>query len=286
MNKTINVKHFANIGDIIASLPSLKTLYQKTKKKIVFCQQLDVPANYYEGAVHPTLDGNNKMVMVNQKMYDMIRPLLLAQEYIADVQVYNGQPINVDLDVIRKERFVNIPHQAIQQWLFLAFPDLATDITKSWIETGDVDISQCYLFDPAFVTEPRPIENLSDKIIVNFTERYRNLILDYFFLKDYQDKIIFAGTELEYLTFTKKWGLQVPRLFVNNFLELAYIIKQAKFLLSNQSFIWNLAEAMKTPRSLELCEYAPNCQAFIGEHSYGYLNQQGARYYFETLIKR
>ena len=86
--------------------------------------------------------------------------------------------------------------------------------------------------------------------------------------------------------FCEKWELDMPYLVIKNFSQLAYIMKKTKFLLSNQSFCWNLATALGTPRTLEICKDAPNCQAFIGEYSYGYLNQVGCVYYFETLMSK
>jgi hypothetical protein len=91
------------------------------------------------------------------------------------------------------------------------------------------------------------------KVIINFTERYRNTMIDYNFLKHYAPDLIFAGTEREHWLFCNQWGLgSVPRLVVKDFLELAYAIKNCRFLLGNQSMNWNLAEAMKTPRLLEI----------------------------------
>lgn len=284
--KPVNVKHFCNIGDIISSLPGLKRHYELTNRKAVYCQQLNVPADYYLNAIHPTKDEKGNQVMCNQKMFDMIKPLLEHQPYIESMEVYNGQLISVDFDVVRKERFVNIPHQAIQQWLFLAYPDLACDLSKDWIEVGNIDISDCYLIHPYLATEPAPIENLHEKVIVNFTERYRNKIINYFFLRKYQDRLIFSGTENEYLIFCKEWGLEIPRLVVKDFLQLAYIIKRCKFLLCNQSFQWNLSFAMHTPHVLELFEFADNCQCFMYEDSYGFYHQPPVEYFFKKLLTK
>src|SRR6185503_10755451 len=185
------------------------------------------------------------------------------------------------------EKFVNLPHQAIQQWIFMAYPDLATDLSKAWIDIGEVDISECYFQHKDLVTSYLPMGDLKDMAIINFTQRYKSAEINYFFLKRHQDRLVFAGTEHEYLLFCEQWGLEnIPRLVVYNFLQLAYIMKQVRFIQSNQSFMWNLAEAMKIPRVLELCQHAPNCQGFIGEHSYSYLHQSGAKYYFELLMKK
>lgn len=284
--KPTRVKHFTNIGDAVAALAALKRYWEITGKKIIFCQQLDVPANYYPGAVHPTTDEKGIQVMCNQSMFDMIKPLLLSQEYIHDAEVYNGQPINIDLDVIRKQIFVNLPNQAIQQWIFMAYPDLAADLSKAWVEIGEVDISDCAIAYRNLVTTYLPLPDLSQMAIVNFTERYRNRHIDYFFLKKYKNRLLFSGTSAEHQIFCETWDLDIPRLIINNFLQLAYILKQVKFSLSNQSFLWNLMESCKFPRILELCEFAPNCQSFIGEDSFGFLHQQGVKYYFERLMKK
>lgn len=294
LKKTINVRHYCNIGDQIASLIGLKKYYELTGKKSIYCQQLDVRPRYYEGAIHPVMK-DGQQVMCNAAIWKMMVPLMKAQEYISDAQVYNGQPLGVardgevlgiDFTVIRQHIFVNLPNQAIQQWLFIAFPDIAADISKAWITVPDnVNISNCKLKYGTIVKKLNP-EFLEGKALLNFTERYRNEHMDYFYLKNYEGELIFAGTPKEHKIFCKRWGLNMPLLIVKDFLQLAYIMKKCKLLLSNQSFMWNLAEAMKVPRTLELCVGAPNCQAFIGEDSKGYLNQTGNVVYFETLMSK
>lgn len=279
---TANVRHFCNIGDIVTSLIGLKKYYELTGKKLIFMQQLNVRGRYYEGAKHPVVH-NGEQVMTNQAIWDLIVPLLKSQDYIEDAVVYNGQKVDIDFTVIRQHIFVNMPNQAIQQWLFIAFPDIAADISKPWMTIPEVDISNCKLQEGDLIL---PVPELKDKVIVNFTERYRNENMDYFFLKNYKEQLIFSGTLKEYELFTQRWELDIPLLIVDNFLQLAYILKQSKFLLSNQSFQWNVCEAAKIPRLLELCAGAPNCQSFIGEDSYGYLNQIGLVYYFETLMSK
>jgi hypothetical protein len=264
-----NVKHYANIGDIIAAMPSCKTFYEATGRKVKFMQTIGQKAQYYPGATHPTLNDEGEQVCVNQKMFDMIKPLIEVQPYIDSFVRYEGQEVNLDFDKIRGETFVNLPHGMIQSWLFFAFPDLACDLSKQWI------------FLPE---ESHPIqEKTRGKVILNFTERYRNYNADYFFLKEYAPDLIFAGTDKEYWAFCSQWQINVPRLEVNDFLEYAYAIKGARFFMGNQSFGWNLCEAMKTPRLLEVCNYAANCMPFIGEKSYGFYHNLGANFYFKKL---
>jgi hypothetical protein len=263
----ITFRHYANIGDIISVMASIKSYYDQTGVKAIFYQQLNVKAEYYAGASHPTKDNSGTQVCCNQKMYDMIRPLLLAQPYIHDVQEYTGQKAIINLDVFRSEGFANLPYGMIQSWPMLVYPDLAADLTQPWISVeGKYD-------------------GYKDLILVNFTERYRNNTLNYFFLKEHSDKLRFVGTDEEWIAFREQWDLpHLSRAQVADFLDLAIMIKSCKFVLGNQSFVWNLAEAMKHPRLLEMCSFAPNCQPFIGKHSYGYYHQNAVEYYFDKLM--
>ncbi len=273
VDNAARVKHFANLGDVIAIMPALKRYYELTQRKTVLVQQINQLAAYYPGAVHPTVDEKGNNVCMNKRGFDMIKPLIESQPYIQAMEVYDGQQIHLDFDVIRSKTFVNLPHGMIQSWVMFAFPDLAADLSKPCITIeGDCP--------------PHILEQVKGKIIVNFTERYRNQLADYYFLKNYAHDLIFAGTENEHYLFRSKWGLTIPFLQTNDFLEYAYAIKHARFFVGCQSFGWNLAEAMKTPRILEICQYAQNCMPFVGEDSYGFFHQVGLEYYFRTLYSK
>ena len=268
-----SVKHLPNLGDQIAVMPAVRKYWEVTGRKIKFMQCINAAGNYYPGAVHPTTTEDGTQVTMNQAMFDMMKPLIEAQPYIHSYVPYSGQPIDLDFDVIRGKTFVNLPHGAIQAWIVYAFPDLAFDLSKSWIELdGDC---------PEYVKE-----QVKGKVILNFTERYRNGNIDYFFLKNYSTDLIFAGTEREHWRFCNQWQLAIPRLNINNFLDLGYALREARFLLSNQSMCWNLAESIKSPRILELCQFAQNCQPMVGKDSYGFFHQVGVEYYFRLLYNQ
>lgn len=266
----IKAKHFCNPGDLIGALAGLKSYYDQKGRKVILLQQLDVKAEYYPGATHGTTDDNGTMVCMNKKIFEMIKPLVEAQEYIDHMDVFSGQEgVLIDIDTIRKKTFVNIPHGDLQSWLFYAYPDLAYDLSKPWIKLPDADL---------------PImEYVKDKIIVNFTERYRNGHISYYFLRKYKHRLVFAGTEREHLLFCNSWGFDMPRLEVKDFLELAYAIKYCKFLLCNQSMCWGISRAMLTPHVLEVCQYAQNTLPFHYEKSYGFFHQTGLEFYVDIL---
>jgi hypothetical protein len=266
---SISVKHSCNIGDLISSLAGVRQYWRDTHEKIVYYQQLNVEGVYYQNYEHPTKNGD-KQVMCNEVMFEMIKPLLLSQPYIEDVLEYSGQKVVVDLDKIRSEIFVNMPYGSLQSWYFLAFPDLATDISEAWLHIPNT--FNIY-------------EQYADKILINFTCRYRNTFINYFFLKEYEDKLVFTGTENEHKAFCEQWKIEIPLLVVKDFLELAKIMKQCKFFLGNQSFCWNLANAIGVPRILEMFQLAPNCTPFVGKDNYGFFHQGGLNYYFNKLNK-
>lgn len=269
----INVRHTVNPGDIIASMISCKKLYEITGKKINFMQKIGRIANYYPGAMHETKNALGDMVCVNQNIFDMIKPLVDSQEYINETVAFNSQRIDIDFDDIRGKTFVNVPMGAIQSWLFYAFPQLASDITDPWITINDSE------------DDEKMKHYFKDKIIVNFTSRYRSGIMgiDYGFLKKYSDNVIFCGTKQEHTKFMTDYSLNIERYEVPDFLVLAKTIKYSRFILCNQSFMWNIAQAMGTPRLLEVCNYAANCMPFFGEKNYGYFHQDALLYYFNEL---
>ncbi len=265
--------HAVNPGDLIACMGAIKKYYDITKRRMIVYQSTNTLAAYYANAVHPTVNERGENVCTNMQMLKMLKPLIECQEYIKSFENYEGQPFELDFNVIRGKTFVNMPQGALQNWIPFAFPDLAFDLSKQWITLP----GEC----------PEHIKKqVSGKIILNFTERYRNQVIDYFFLQNYAPDLIFAGTEKEHYLFCNRWGLNIPRLEINDFLELAYAIREARFLLANQSMNVNIAIAMKTKYVLEVCSYAQNVIHCIGEDSYGFFHQVGCEYYFRTLYNK
>lgn len=257
--------HFGNSGDCIAALPAIKELAKKSGKKANYYLFKNRKAIYYQGAVHPVKDDAGTMVMLNDKMIEMLIPLFKQQDYIEDAKEWSGEEIDVDLNKIR-ETNVNCPYGDLRRWYFYPFPNLSCDLSKQYIEVPDLDT------------------NISEgKIIVNRTERYTNELISYFFLKKYEPNVIFAGTKGEYEKFCKEWKLDIPYLEVGDFLELAQIIKQAKLFVGNQSMCFQIAEGLKIPRICELCHFAPNVIP-TGEYAYDFYAQVGLEYYVDYLF--
>lgn len=283
--KVLTYLHNCNSGDLICSLPGIRQAYREFGKKAVIYQVLDYPGHYMPGLIHSVKDEKGAQVCMNQRMFQMMRPLLLAQEYIEDFRVHDGwAKIDIDLTIIREsvigtedesikphtiiraKQFVNIPHMALPGWTMLAYPPMACDISEPWIDVKDGDDDHRY-------------------ILINRTERYKNDHIDYSFLAKYGD-LVFTGTEKEHAKFCKEFKLDFPRLEVDSFLDLAQALKRCQFFIGNQSFPWNLANAMGVPRILEMFWQAPNCQPFVGKDNYGFLQQVPLEYYVDLLYNK
>lgn len=260
--------HTGNIGDCLASLPAMNEYCSKTGKKVLLYLEKDRPAKYYAGATHPTRDPETgTMVMLNQKMIEMLAPLFKAQPCISDCLVWQGEPIGVDLNKIR-EAGIDTSKGCLSRWYFWAFPDLATDLTKKWLVVPDSEKDLA-----------------KGKIIISRSERYTNELIDYSFLRKYDNEIVFIGTDLEYSIFKLRFGLNIQHLIVNDFLELAQAIKQSRFHISNQTMAFQISQGLKHPRILEACSWANNVIP-IGEDAYDFYAQKALEYYVDLLYKK
>ncbi len=263
--QTSNFSHTGNIGDCWSAIPAMNTFYKKTGKKINLLLITDIAAWYYSGATHPTKGPDGNPVMLNQKMVDMMAPLLMQQECIASVKAATiEEPIDIHLEWIR-ETYVGMPNWPIQKWYFYVFPDLACDISLPWLTVPDAEKDYA-----------------KNKILITRSERYHNQDLSYEFLKPLEEECIFVGTMREYNQFCMAYDLNIRKLNVDNFLQLAQAIKQCRFHISNQTQAFQLSEGQKTPRIIELCHFAQNVNTF-GPNGYEAINQYGMEYAVAAL---
>lgn len=265
MKKFNTFLHKGSIGDVWASVPAMKEFYRKTGKKALLYLANGTRAVYYEGAVHPTVNHEGEQVMLNEAMINMIIPLMKEQECIYDCKIWNEEPIDIDLNMFR-DTFVNMPNGCISRWQFYTWPDMACDLSKVWLTAPDSET-----------------DFAKGKIIVTRTERYLNPQLNFFFLKKHEKDILFVGTELEYQIFKLRYQLDIQRLVVKDFLELAQALKQCKFHISNQTQAFQISQGLKIPRILELCSFAPNVIPY-GENAFDVYGQGALEYYVSYLL--
>lgn len=231
-------KHSGNAGDLIYALPALYALAGGAEADIYL--NLDQPVNYsVVRGRHPL--GN---VMLNQTMFSMLLPLLLAQPEITRCAVYEQQPVDYDLDVFRNSAF-SLASGNIARWYFLHFA-INADLGKPWLHV-------------------MPDRSAADHIVIARSLGHHSPGIDYSFIRNY-GKVLFVGVPEEFEAMRK----MIPSLEyrqVADFLELAAIIAGSRFFIGNQSFPFAVAEALKVRRVLEVCHFCPNV---IVEGSNGY----------------
>lgn len=270
MNKLLTVGHSFNSGDLISILPGLHKAWQDKGIKTDIYQRLNLPADYgfNFAATHP-VQHEGQAVCMNKATFDMMKTLIESQPYINFFLEWKGEEVEVNYDNSRHDTRSPIPGGSIYKWPSLSFPELEADDSLRWLycDPDDVDYK------------------LVNSIIINRTFRYHNAYLTFWFLKEFEKELLFAGTKEEHEAFCKMWELDMPLLVVKDFLELAGYIAACRFFLGNQSFCWHLANALKVPRMVEICPQYPNSFP-SGKDGYSFVTQAGLEYNFHRLYNQ
>jgi hypothetical protein len=252
-------KHGCFAGDLIYALAGIKNICVENDHKAIIYQWLNQNGRLYEGAEHPY--GNS---MMNEYAFKMLKPLIEAQPYVESFNEWKGEDTMVDLDMLRQVKS-HMPYGNIVTWLGMVFAEMRPKYWEPWITVD---------------AEPE----LLDTILINRTSRYNAHWVDYFHLKKYEDKLMFAGMPEEHAKFQADWGIKLPLLEIKDFYQLAVAIKSCKLFIGNQSMCFAIAEAMKVPRLLEVCDFAPNVHP-CGDGGYYFRQQDLFEYWVDKLVK-
>lgn len=261
------------IGDLIYALPGIRNVCKKyngnkTPGGDTYSGRAVIQMHLHqEWPMADAIKRRNGVTLTEAELINM-KPLLMAQDYIDDVVPYlDGIPSHIVLDEImsRFAQDINIPYGSIPRWYFLAWPEMACDLSKKWLVAGEEPETQ-------------------DLIVVSRSARSHNPNIDYRFLEQYKDQIVFVGLDDEWMSFCKVF-FEVPHYKVRDFYHLACVINSSKFFIGNQSFPYSLAEALKVPRILELYSPLPHVIP-TGENAFDFYYTAAAQYYVERLIKK
>ncbi len=191
-------------------------------------------------------------------MARLLIPLLEHQPWLSSVQIYNGEPVDYDLDLFRTIPSIKTGRGSLAHWYFWMLP-VSADLSKPWLEV-----------------RPRPASE--GKVVLARSPRYRNLNLGYAFLRKFGE-MDFVGTPAEF----EEMKQALPELrYVGckDFLQLARVIQAARFFIGNQSLPFAVAEALKVPRILEVCPRMPDVVPTGGDTGEAYFQPN-----FEKLVE-
>lgn len=276
MGEFLTAKHSFNAGDSITILPGFQKIYKETGKKVVLHQRIDLPADYSHSNNHPIKSDEGVQVCMNKRMFDFLKPLIEAQAYVERFEVWGGQKVDFDFDLTRQNSRMPLPGGSIHHWASLIFPQLECDLSVPWVKTP-----HRYA---AYKTSTGDYSYIHENIIINRTERYNNPYISYSFLKEYEAKLLFVGTDREHAIFCDSHKLNIKRLFVDDALILAQAINDCLFYIGNQSMAWHICDSIKKKRIVEICAEYPNTFP-TGADGHSFITQQALEYQFNKLFK-
>lgn len=235
MGKVISFKHGGNCGDLVYALSVIKDKVDRENCKADIYIHLNQPSSFTD-ATHPV--GN---VMMNETMFEMLKPLLESQSYIESVEVYTDQHIDYNLDLFRLE-CKNLSAGDIKLWYSIPYPELRC-------ETSTMALDFLAPLNFALYAE--------HYVVINRSSRYNNPLIDYTMIAELGLKMYFVGVEKEYEVM-KALCPEVEYYPVKDFLEMAQLIVGARCFFGNQSMAFAIAEQLKVPRVLEQYYGCPN----------------------------
>lgn len=249
--KKLNFLHSGHAADVINVLPVIKKLSETHECNLYI--NINKPIKFYYK--HPA-----GKFFLDQRMFNMLEPLLKNQKYLNEVSIYNKQEIDVNFDLIRmlpiNLLFDNATYASV-------ITGIAVDLTKPFI-TADLN------------------NEYKNKIIIQRTFRYRNQFINYKFLNNFKD-LFFVGTFEEYNDL-KNVVKNLEFYDCKNFLEMANIINSSKFIIANSSIVFPIAEGLQIPRLLEASPDFPAAQPH-GKNAFNFYFQSHFEEKFNFLSK-
>jgi hypothetical protein len=256
--RTLAVKHSGGVGDIIYSLPTLLSLVKQHQiSHVIYYLQLDQHTQY--SGPHPL-----GSLLLNRDYVERLRPLLLSQSYVQQVELYAGQKIDVDFDQFRRIP-LNFSTYSIARWYFLFIIGANWDLSVPWLTVA-------------------PDYRFRDYALVARNRRLQSPYINYNCLQQYAEQLVFVGVEQEFEDFRAQCPGCSRFYQATDFLELARVIAGCRFMVGNQGMIYTLAEALKVPRLLETNVQAAN-NIPQGGACFDALFQQGFEYWLARLMQ-
>jgi len=208
--------HSGDMGDIIYSLPVIKAL----------------------GGGKIYLDPSWDKTCFSEEKAHLLMPLLSTQSYITEAALYNGEPVDYNLNQFRRIGFRRIGFINLVESHLRAFELPGYLKNEQWLDVGKKRIAE---------------------VVFNRSARYQDVEFPWQdIVERFKGQSIFVGLQEEHEQFIESFG-QVPFYEVGDFLELAEIINGADLFIGNQSLSFAISEGLHKRNYLEICKHSPNC---------------------------
>jgi hypothetical protein len=253
-NKVLNFLHSGHMGDLIYALPVIKKLSENhTCNLFIGINKIFTNEKYK--------NHTSAGVLINDRIFNYALPLIGKQKYLNKVQKYIDQKIDINLDLFR-----DMPGKPSNssKWYF-HITGVHADLHKPFLDTQEHD-------------------KIKNKIVISRSLRNKNTFIDYSFLNDFCDQLIFIGLKDEYLDL-KKVIPELKHYDPLDFFEMSQIIKSSKFFLGNQSSPFAIAEGLKVPRLLENTYDVHDVEP-TGGNCYDFFYQTHFEKFFYKLLNR
>lgn len=212
---------------------------------LLLCLMKQIPGGPHTLALRPSPLTKSKDDEKVKRLHDAIAPLALAQRYIKDVKIIEADT-KVDW---ASEGFRKLGHYRKGETLMQAHQH---HLIKTKGIGRDFRDDQPWL-------NVRKAEDVSDRVVINRTSRYRN---DNFpwaqIVKHLGSRLLFVGHEDEWREFCKSFGTVEYRRTAN-MLEVAELIAGSALFIGNQSSANACAEGLKHNSIQEVCLELPDC---------------------------
>lgn len=214
-----------DFGDVIHCMAVLKAVAEKTGPvKMVYANR-----------------GECKGI---EERIDVIKPLIEAQPYIAEVEKWEGCPVHWQSNGFRfstYSRTKSLAQAHLDHYLTIqGLPSIKPDFRQPWI------------------IDPDQLGPQYDTIIINRSSRYPNYLFPWReIVNKFGARIKFIGLQSEHDAFCAEFG-NVGYFPTPTLLDAADTIAGSSLFIGNQSSCFALAEGMKHPRILEVCPTKPD----------------------------
>jgi len=214
-------KHSGDLGDIVYALPTMRALGGGVL-------MLDPEGGESDPLV---VAGTKNRTHLTRERIDVIRSLLLAQDYVDDVVYWNGEKPDFNLDRFR----AHLVNRNLADAHLAAFGLPTGERDRPWISAADpIKIPGR---DTVIARSVRQQGNF------NFWERTMPQIVD---------RCVYVGLPKEHEIFEYTFEMKVEYRPTADLLELARVIAGGEQFIGNSSLPHSLAEAMKKPLILEV----------------------------------